>query len=67
MRKNLEKPRYRISYDTIYINLKTTHTEQHNTICCLLRLVNVYKSMKKIFLGGPCQYMKVLSKMGFSP
>lgn len=51
MRKNLEKPRYRISYDTIYINLKKTHTEQHNTICCLLRLVNVYECMKKYFLG----------------
>lgn len=51
MRKNLEKPRYRISYDTIYINLRKTHTEQHNTICCLLRLVNVYKSMKNISWG----------------
>lgn len=64
--KNLEKPRYRISYVTIYINLKKTHTEQHNAICCLPRLINVYESMKKNW-GGPCQYMKVLSKMEFSP
>lgn len=46
--KNLEKARYRISDDTIYINLKKTHAEQHNAICCLRRLVNVYKSMKNI-------------------
>jgi hypothetical protein len=43
-----EKARYRICYDTIYTNLKNTHAEQHNTTCCLFRLVNVCKNMKNI-------------------